>query len=402
MISLYSIKAENLRGYQTTELIINKLSILVGENNEGKSSILKMLEKFLAIPDIFWTGDAVVSEEDYEFWYPANNAKHQARRFTVVVKIEDGRTSRQFGTEKNANIQLRFAISSNGSCRLNIGKPQKNEKHDKKAEKLLKLIKENLNFILLPPVRDSKSSAFNQKITHSVKTSLAKVMNHSRRAGAPKEYRLALAAIEQIAQIVELNTGEIKRSNDSPLASMLRSSEVRVELFPKDILDLIEKSMYVYLSTGEHDELKVLPNEVGNGLQSLIDINQTIESILVGDQNKKIVIVIEEPEAFLHPSAQRQFMQFLRRALVQKVHSAIITTHSPVIVDESEFQDLVIVRGQKHFSAAYDDKTRTSINTSLISMASSELFFARTIVFVEGEGDKALLNNLLKRIRANR
>ncbi len=400
MISIESISAENLRGYGETQLALRNLTVLVGENNEGKSSLLKMLERFLLITQEFWIGDKVLSEEDFEFWYPANDARHKARRFSIGVKFSDGRIARRFGGNKTTALPLRFAVSSSGACRLNIGKPKKNEEHDQKAVKLLFEIQKNVELILLPPVRDSKTSTFAEKVTRGVKQNLQRKMTHSQQAGAPKEYRLAKEAIGKIEEIVKLQSGELARSNDSPLASMLQSSEVRVELFPRDIYSLIEKSMFIYLSTGNHDELKVLPNEVGNGLQSLIDINLTVEAILARDDNKSVIIIIEEPEAFLHPSAQRQFMQFLRRALVDKVQSAILTTHSPIILDESKYEEIVLVRNQKHYAPAAVPDERASINTSLMTTCSSEIFFARTVVLLEGEGDKAFFNTVLRRIKS--
>jgi predicted ATP-dependent endonuclease of OLD family len=399
MISIQSIAVENLRGYEHTQLFLKKMTVLVGENNEGKSSMLKMLERFMQIPPKFWEGDIDLSDEEFRFWYPANDARKKARRFTVNVKFSDGRQARRFGPTIQGVLPLRFAISSSGICRLNTGAPKKNEKHDPRAAELLLRLQEEVQLVLLPPVRDAKSSTFAEKVSRGVKEQLNLKIGHSKQAGAPKEYRLAKDAIRKIEEIVALHSGELSRSNDSPLASMLKSSEVRVELFPKDIYSLIDKSLSVYLSTGNHDKLKVLPGEVGNGLQSLIDINLTVESILKGSGGGSIILIIEEPEAFLHPSAQRQFMQFLRRALVEKVGSAILTTHSPIIVDEAKYEEIVLVRNQKHYAPKDVPADRASINTSLMTAATSEVFFARTVVLLEGEGDRAFFNTLLRRIK---
>jgi predicted ATP-dependent endonuclease of OLD family len=399
MVTINSIEVENLRGYEYTRLQLRRLTILVGENNEGKSSLLKMLDRLMQIPASFWDGHLVLTEEDIDFWYPANDTKHQARRFTINVTFTDGRTARRFDSTRDFILPLRFAIYSNGLCRLNIGPPKRNELHDTRAVELLRLLQHQVQLILLPPVRDANSSTFANKVTQNVKQELEKTMRHNQQGGAPKEYRLAKDIIKKIEEIVALHSGALARSDDSPLASMLKSSEVRVELFPKDIYELIKRSMYVYLSTGKHDSLKVLPSEVGNGLQSLIDINLTFESILGSNENKKVIVVIEEPEAFLHPSAQRLFMEYLRRALVDKVQSAILTTHSPIMVDEANYEEIVLVRNQKHFEPNDEPADRASINTSLMTTSSAEMFFARTIVLIEGDGDKAFFNTLLRRIK---
>lgn len=399
MFKIESISVENLRGYEKTTLNFEKMVVLVGENNVGKSSALKMLERLFLFEDSFWSGARQLSDPDYDFWYPANDAKHRARRFSLGVRFLDGRYAKRFNAEKNSLIWLRLAIDTNGVCRLNLGVPRRNEVHEEKAVELLRKLKDEVRIVLLPPIRDAGSSSFAAKVTKEVKQALLKKIGHNSRAGAPKEYRLAKEAIQKIREIVALHQGELKRSADSPLASMLRASEVRVEIFPKDLYDLVDQSMFVYLSTGSHDENKVLPQEVGNGLQSLIDINLTVESILNDSSAKNVILIIEEPEAFLHPSAQRQFMQYLRRALVDRVQSAILTTHSPIVLDEAHYEEIVLVRNHKHFAPAAVTQDRSSINTSLMTTASSEIFFARTVVLVEGEGDKAFFNTLLRRIK---
>jgi energy-coupling factor transporter ATP-binding protein EcfA2 len=286
-----------------------------------------------------------------------------------------------------------------GKCRLNLGAPKRNETHDKKALELLRVIKKEIQTFFIPPIRDGKSSDFAKKITRDVNESLKEKILHNKQAGSPTEYRAAKKAIQSIKGIVKLHSKELSKSNSSPLAAMLRASEVRVDLFPKDIFELIERSIAIHLSTGAHDNLKVLPWEVGNGLQSLIDINLTIESLPKLNDSGQTIVIIEEPEAFLHPSAQRQFMQYLRLSMTQKGFSTILTTHSPIILDESKYEEIVLVRNQKHYPPDITNPTRVSINNTLMTAATAEIFFARTIVLVEGDGDRAFLNTIFRKIK---
>lgn len=399
-LQIVAVSAENLRGYTKTSLAIGPLTVLVGENNQGKSSLLKMLEWVMRTSESFWSGDRTLSDEDFSFWYPANETRRQARRLTIHVRMSDGRTARAYGKKPGETIELRFAVGARDQeCRLNIGRPKRGEKHDKGAYRLLADLQDKTELLLLPPIRDGRSSIFAEKLSRRVRESLRKRLNHNRRAGAPREYRMVRDVLQSLREIVRLHSHELTRSPDSPLAAMLRTSEVRLDLYPEKINQLIEGALSVYLSTGDHDSLKVLPGEVGNGLQSLIDIGLSIEALPIGRRRRNILLVVEEPEAFLHPSAQRQFMQFLRRSLGGRIDSAILTTHSPIIVEECKYGEIAIVRDQRHFAPANVDRTRSGINSALITASAAEILFARTVCFVEGDGDKAFFGTLVRRIR---
>lgn len=399
-LKIDSISVDNLRGYSSTSLRIRPMTILVGENNQGKSSLLKMLEWMFNKSGEFWESDRRLSDSDLEFWSPANDVKHKARRFALNIRFVDGRVARRFSCKKGHTLALRLAIGlSDQSCRLNMGLPKRSESHEVQAAVLLATVRKHINLIVLPPVRDGGSSSFAAKVTRDVKARIQTKLAHSRRAGAPKEYRLMHEVLDKLKKVVELNTRELARSNDSPLGAMLRASEVRLDLHTDDIAKLIEGALTVYLSTGTHDELKVLPSEVGNGLQSLLDINLSVEEVGLLSKDVSTIVIIEEPEAFLHPAAQRQFMDFLRNALSRNLESAILTTHSPFIIDEGRYGEIVIVREQKHHEPAVLEARRISINTALMTTSTAEILFARTICFVEGEGDRSFFNTLVRRIR---
>jgi predicted ATP-dependent endonuclease of OLD family len=73
MINIEYLAVENLRSYTSTKLNIQKLTVLVGENNEGKSSLLKMLIRFMSMEDKFWDSQPLkLNDENFEFWYLAN------------------------------------------------------------------------------------------------------------------------------------------------------------------------------------------------------------------------------------------------------------------------------------------------------------------------------------------
>ena len=70
-MSIFSItecRFENLRNYSDTRIEFSDFTVLVGENNEGKSSILKMINSlFNELDEDFLSGKRQLSKEE-ESW----------------------------------------------------------------------------------------------------------------------------------------------------------------------------------------------------------------------------------------------------------------------------------------------------------------------------------------------
>jgi len=135
--------------------------------------------------------------------------------------------------------------------------------------------------------------------------------------------------------------------------------------------------------------------ELGSGLQSVLDL--AIQKGSAKEQEAQVVLAVEEPEAFLHPSAQRT----LSRLLMNDTSAAvkIVTTHSPIIIEEANYGDVILVRNHEFFTPTnYDEQKRDEINSALMTGAGAELMFAGGVLFVEGEGDLQFLEMLRRRI----
>lgn len=100
-------------------------------------------------------------------------------------------------------------------------------------------------------------------------------------------------------------------------------------------MDWVADRVQFRLSTGEHDRGAVDPIEVGSGLQSLLEFGLVRSSL--ADAPGTQFVAVEEPEAFLHPSAQRTLA---RRPVPRTDAHRLISTHSAVLVDEAPFESV--------------------------------------------------------------
>ena len=83
----------------------------------------------------------------------------------------------------------------------------------------------------------------------------------------------------------------------------------------------------------------------GTGVQRLFMVSyfQYLAEQMTENESSYI-FVIEEPETFLHPGAQRTLLDSLKR--IALVHQVIITTHSPVFASEIENRNIIVATKQ--------------------------------------------------------
>ena len=120
-------------------------------------------------------------------------------------------------------------------------------------------------------------------------------------------------------------------------------------------------------------------------------------------------LLIEEPEAHLHPQHQTLFMQMLEARTLpvpegqpdQQVQ-VLLTTHSPQLAASADLDAMVMIVGQRayplgtgHTKLAADDY---SFLRRFLDATKANLFFARGVIVVEGDAENILLPALAKKM----
>ncbi|AHB48047.1 chromosome segregation protein SMC [Hyphomicrobium nitrativorans NL23] len=120
-------------------------------------------------------------------------------------------------------------------------------------------------------------------------------------------------------------------------------------------------------------------------------------------------LLIEEPEAHLHPQHQTLFMQMLEARTLpvpegqpdQQVQ-VLLTTHSPQLAASADLDAMVMIVGQRayplgtgHTKLAPDDY---AFLRRFLDATKANLFFARGVIVVEGDAENILLPALAKKM----
>ncbi|WP_282136024.1 ATP-dependent nuclease [Seonamhaeicola maritimus] len=120
-------------------------------------------------------------------------------------------------------------------------------------------------------------------------------------------------------------------------------------------------------------------------------------------EKQNIVFGFEEPETFLHPSAQENlFGKFL--SLCENSYEIIVTTHSPIIVAHTHKEDLIHVSkedGGISFNQNVENLEEIAEDIGItVSNQFIEMFDkAQALIFVEGADDVIALNHISQKYK---
>jgi predicted ATP-dependent endonuclease of OLD family len=163
--------------------------------------------------------------------------------------------------------------------------------------------------------------------------------------------------------------------------------------FNPDTKQDIYKSTLIYVDDGFNTKLE----DKGAGIQSSVIISLFDFYVRNIAHANGSLLVIEEPELYLHPHGRRVISDRLDSFLDENKNQVIITTHSPeFICSPDDNINLIVVKKEGNRSVAknfyFND---IKVKQILVKKQNSEMFFADAIILVEG-ADKYILEYISK------
>jgi putative ATP-dependent endonuclease of the OLD family len=147
------------------------------------------------------------------------------------------------------------------------------------------------------------------------------------------------------------------------------------------------------------------PPQDANSIMAEVEANKSAfeENPLSGDFH--VVIVIEEPEAHLHPQLQYGLIRYLKRVVAERPEiQVVITTHSNDVVAACDIDDLVILRRGSDGAPTPVMLKEVALAPALKKMARRHLdvvrsssLFADRVILVEGITDALVVRAIGER-----
>ena len=425
---LEKLSIKNFRGIKELKLNFNSsVNIIIGENNAGKSAIIDAIRICLSIGKQ-WKDIGIKNDEDFHINVNELNSPLEPIKFGLIFKIETPQDREYFQSllwqnpddpeDVNLQIQARYSLETNPKgnlvLRWDIWGGQNPGQRIKPEEAQL------LFYSYLEPLRNAELELRPYAKGNKV-TSLFKEMTKYKRvneAGENEEIELNVDKKNQLANTLQNViqdrdwTGVVKTGesfvNEHLEKADIRKKESRVHL------KLLEYK-YDNIVKGVLTRKPVYQEELLNGdqtQQKYFDISQNglgennliLASSVLGDlKNRRAeqiehyyALLIEEPEAHLHPQKQNSFFNYLSSLKGLGVQ-IFISSHSPTITAKSDLDDLLVLQKQEDLVSAFALKNselsqkNKSYLSKFLDVTKSQLFFSNGTIIVEGISEALLL-----------
>lgn len=211
---------------------------------------------------------------------------------------------------------------------------------------------------------------------------------------------------DEIIRRIETRIGDgIKRFIDLDASLEFEPPDIKAELASKTSLLLVDGG------------LQTKPEHQGHGAQralvlSLLEIlSEDSLSEPEGEFLRGILLLIEEPEIYMHPQMCRKMRDVLLSIAKSGTAQVICTTHSPVFLDLADRHDGIAIlrrragdieaaqRTDDIFEHGDAESDRARLRMLLnFDPAVNEVFFAREVCLVEGDSEIAAVDATARRM----
>lgn len=388
------------------------LNVIVGENGIGKTAVIDAI-RLLLLEDEF--GRSHVSDND--FHRPFNIPAEQANAFKLSGRLNGLSPEEQVAflpwTHQEGHASVTLLVDNKPN---HLGRYKRMVWGGASRSSTFEWdLFDTINCIYLPPLRDAeaklregKASRLARLLKNLNKKSLKKARNANELHPLEKEvsdFNEKLAA-DKNQSIAKANI--LIRDRLVAALGTVFGQDTHIQFSETNFSRIVESLRLLFFpeahTTASRDMFRTL-DENSLGYNNMLYL-ATVLADLTGDSDDieyLRLLLIEEPEAHLHPQLQIRLLTYLEKTAKMQNVQVIVTTHSPVLASAVSLDTIVHLSPSEHntFEATSLCKCGLTAGSESfvnrwLDVTKSTLLFAKGVILVEGIAEAMLIAELAK------
>lgn len=415
---LSQVKITNFRLFSSLTLTLNRgINVLVGENDSGKTALVDAIRYVLGTNS---NDRAYIAEQDFHkdtndltIQLKFSDVGSNAHRFVEHLSHEEYEDE-QGDTKRRSVLYVQLHAQKTGlerrgypyiktDIRSGVGGSGTGFESE---------IRDFLASTYLKPMRDAEAEMSSGRASR-----LSQILSSSKNIKEGMESILSIVAQANASLLAD--DAALKSS-----AKYIQEEYLHKLIFEQEKANL---GAYIDLAGIKADGLAELPENIkkrhlrtileglslaltsdqrthGLGYHNLLFMGAELLLLEQEADSELPLLLVEEPEAHLHPQLQMKLLQFINSmAKTQEKPNGvqcILTTHSPNISSKADPSQIIMLSGCGAYPLRENETELGGDDykylRKFLDATKANIFFAKSIIFVEGDGENILLPELAR------
>ena len=333
-MNIYKIEVKNYKSIRNSgEIEIDdKIMAFIGQNNAGKSAILD------AIQCVFPSTKKTVNRSDFHkgtrnnieicIWFNGVTDEYLQEKFILnnITKLDDklSKLKEEYQIDDN-NMCVKLVVTNGDRIGTKYYVGTESEKEIKEADlkKILPILK------VIPAIRDPKNES--TAGTNSYLRELIAMLDDNM-ATSISIAGNGMVSYKELNKIIAEESANRCQSISNSITNYYNEA-IGVKDFEVIVSSDVNISKGTTYYTKIYDKSTGIESDIlncGTGYQSMIILSILEAYVELAQKKTEYILIIEEPEVYLHPALQRKMIDTL--LMISENNQVIFSSHSPITV----------------------------------------------------------------------
>lgn len=412
-VRIDKVRIANFRGIENVEIDLPRIAVLIGANNSGKTSVIKAIQ--LALGDY----SRFLTEDDFHIKADDTPSENILIDLRIIPTDEEGTRANEFeeiwieefsdNIQSEANSQQFVAMRTSckrdkmagGFSTVRHILDEWSDFNEWRGNDSTKKINKSKVFNGIPfiPIEAQRDISQELREKHSFVGKVLSGVEYS-----PEDVLVLEEQINAInEQAIDKSNAlcELKRHLDGLNNSFSGKGKAEVTPFPKKMRDLSRRFTVHFGEAGRSFSMEYH----GMGTRSWASMltakaftELAYETYKLEEKPFSPILAAEEPEAHLHPNAQR----IIYKQLEETKGQVLVSTHSPYLASLAAIEDLRLLSNKNEgvkscaLSTHLEKDDIKTLQREVLRLR-GEILFSRAIILFEGVTEEQVVPILFEK-----